>query len=82
MAKYSVTNLEVIKDDGTIDWSRVSGRPSLLPGFNPVNRVVGAGEFRSFALEDDGTGKVRLVETLFDCDVSACNCACDCSTGD
>jgi hypothetical protein len=79
MSKFSVNGVEVIRDDAKIDWSRIAGRPVFLPGFNPVNRVVNSGEFRSYALEDDGTGRVRLVETRYDCD--SINCDCNCGGG-
>jgi hypothetical protein len=80
MAKFSVGGVEVIRDDAKIDWSRIIGAPAGI-FLNATKRQVGSGSFFSYALESDGAGSMRLVETRYNCDDVAV-CACDCTGGD
>lgn len=81
MAKYSVNGVEVVDDTGQVDWTRFKNKPTLVNGANGTtrNETIGSGSISAltFYLEDDGTGKARLVRrvTLVNCD---CNCDCFC----
>jgi tRNA U34 2-thiouridine synthase MnmA/TrmU len=83
MAKLSVNGVEVIRDDGQVDWGRLSGVPGYLIGVNTSNRLNGSQsqKFFMYDLENDGTGRLRLVQSTFNCDALGVNCACACQCG-
>jgi hypothetical protein len=72
MAKLSVAGVEVVDDAALVDWARAKNKPPLMTGINSTTReeTLGGGNFYTLYLEDDGTGKLRLVRrrpTGFNC---------------
>jgi hypothetical protein len=80
MDKYLVGEVGVIDDAGLIDWARFKNKPSLVAGVNGTTRseVIGSGSEGAitYYVEDDGTGKARLVErtTFSNCNCNDCGC--------
>jgi hypothetical protein len=84
MAKYSVNGTEVIKDTGTIDWTKIKNAPIIYgPQRLTVLYTNCSTQGNITVVANTATGNVNFSFTAsggagYDCDCD-CVCACDCA---